>query len=829
MKENFSKGVQRILKFAKEEAVRLGHSYVGSEHLLLGIIKDSNGKAANVLSSIGCDVVEMKAMIEDMAKPSGGTMTLGHLPLTRRAERILRTTFSEAQNLNQDVADQIHLLLALAREDEGLSTEVLSAYTVDYELLTTFISSSSATNKIEKKAPKKSKTPTLDIYSRDLSKMANEGKLDPVVGRVVEIERVAQILSRRKKNNPVLIGEPGVGKTAIVEGLALRIYEKTVPHILWGQRVIVLDLAGLIAGTKYRGQFEERMRTMMLELESCTDNIVFIDELHTLVGAGGATGSLDAANMFKPALARGEIQIIGATTLNEYRKYIEKDGALERRFQKVMVNPPTIDDTIQILDGIKEKYEDHHQVIFPDSSIRACVELSERYITDKFLPDKAIDILDEVGSHVHIHNIHVPEEIVKLEQNISNVRKDKESVIAQQKFEQAADMRDKERKLISKLNDAQDKWDRDDVASRPVVTEEDVADIVSMITGIPLAKVAESETMKLLNMANELKKYIVGQDDAIEKLTQATQRARAGLKNPNKPIGSFMFLGPTGVGKTELSKVLADYLFLNREALVKIDMSEYVERYNVSRLIGAPPGYVGYEEGGQLTERVRRNPYSVVLFDEIEKAHRDVYNILLQILDEGRITDSLGRVVDFRNTIIIMTSNLGTNAVSSTSFGFKNADNDSKEEDFSDIMTAVKKYFIPEFLNRIDEIIVFNSLTKDDLYEIIDMQLEDLRYNLEKKNNVLKITKSAKENLIRSGLHREWGARPLRRMIQNEIENAISSLFLSGKFKEDGVITVKSRNKELIFEQKNNKKNKKSTSKKTSNKKTKSTKTIETS
>ncbi len=810
MKENFSKGVQRVLKYAKEEAVRLGHSYVGSEHLLLGTIKDGNGKAANVLTSIGCDMMEMKAMIEDMAKPSGGTMTLGHLPLTRRAERILRNTFTEAQNYKEDVANQVHLLLALAREDEGLSTEVLNAYTVDYELLTTFISSSPI--KLEKKSPKKSPTPTLEIYSRDISKLANEGKLDPVIGRSVEIARVAQILSRRKKNNPVLIGEPGVGKTAIVEGLALRIHEKTVPHVLWGQRVIVLDLAGLIAGTKYRGQFEERMRTMMLELEACSEIIVFIDELHTLVGAGGASGSLDAANMFKPALARGEIQIIGATTLNEFRKYIEKDGALERRFQKVMISPPSIDEAIQILNGIKEKYEEHHQVHYSDEAIHACVELSDRYITDKFLPDKAIDVLDEVGSHVHIHNIHVPSDIVVLEKDISVIRKKKESVIAQQKFEVAADMRDKERKLIAKLNDAQKKWDSDDASSRPVVTEDDVADIVSMITGIPLAKVAESETEKLLNMSKELKKCIVGQNDAIEKLTQATQRARAGLKNPKRPIGSFIFLGPTGVGKTELSKVLANYLFTNREALVKIDMSEYVERYNISRLIGAPPGYVGYEEGGQLTERVRRNPYSVVLFDEIEKAHQDVYNILLQILDEGRITDSLGRMIDFRNTIIIMTSNIGTNIISSTSFGFKNAKKEKRDDHYTDIMTAVKKYFIPEFLNRIDEIIVFNALSRDNLYDIIDLQLEDLRENLAKTNNTLKITKSAKEDLIRDGLHREWGARPLRRMIQNEIENAISSRFLTGEFQDNGMITVKSKNKSLIFEQQVKKNTKVSTS-----------------
>ena len=799
MKENFSKGVQRVLKFAKEEAVRLGHSYVGSEHILLGIIKDKAGKAANILISIGCDLQEMKVMIEDMAKPSGGTMTLGHLPLTRRAERILRTTFSEAQNYKEEVATQLHLLLALVREDEGLATEVLTAYTVDYELLSTMTSSNPSKKEI--KTSNKSKTPTLDLFSRDISKMASEGKLDPVIGRNLEVERLAQILSRRKKNNPVLIGEPGVGKTAIVEGLALRIYEKTVPHILWEQKVLVLDLAGLISGTKYRGQFEERMRTMMLELEACTEIIVFIDELHTLVGAGGASGSLDAANMFKPALARGEIQIIGATTLNEFRKYIEKDGALERRFQKVIVNPPSIEDTIKILNGIKEKYEDHHQVILSNNAIKACVELSERYISDKYLPDKAIDVMDEVGSHVHINNIHVPEEILKLEKNISTLRKKKESVIAKQKFEQAAEMRDKERKMIAKLKTAQEKWNNSDESSRPEITEDDVADIVSMVTGIPLAKVAESETEKLLYMGDELKSKIIGQNDAIEKLTLATQRARAGLKDPNRPIGSFMFLGPTGVGKTELAKVLAEYLFSNSESLVKIDMSEYVERYNVSRLIGSPPGYVGYEEGGQLTEKVRRNPYSVVLFDEIEKAHRDVYNILLQILDEGRITDSLGRTIDFRNTIIIMTSNVGTKSIKSTSFGFSSTSKEKSNDNYTDIMAEVKKYYIPEFLNRIDELIIFNSLTKENLESIIDIQLTDLRKNLEKKNNKLRITSSAKDILIRDGAHREWGARPLRRMIQSEIENQISTKFLTGEFVDNATITVKSKNKELDFSQ----------------------------
>ena len=801
MKENFSKGVQKILKFAKEEAVRLGHSYVGSEHLLLGIIKNNKGNAASILVAIGCDLEEMKGMIEEMAKPSGGTMTLGHLPLTRRAERILRTTFSEAQSMEMDLANQSHLLLALLREDEGLATEILSAFSVDYELLSTFIASGPS-KKDKKGSGKKSTTPTLDMFSRDISRMAQDGKLDPVIGRSLEIERVAQILSRRKKNNPVLIGEPGVGKTAIIEGLALRINDKTVPRLLWGQRVVALDLAGLIAGTKYRGQFEERMRTLMMELESCSDVIVFIDELHTLVGAGGATGSLDAANMFKPALARGDIQVVGATTLNEFRKHIEKDGALERRFQKVLVNPPSIEDTINILNGIKEKYELHHQVKLNEKAISACVKLSDRYITDKYLPDKAIDVMDEVGSRVHISNINVPDKILKLEKQVISTRKKKEDVIAKQKFEKAAELRDKERILAEKLTKVQAEWHQEEEVNRPEITEDDVADVVSMITGIPLQKVAENESNRLLNLDTILKKEIIGQNEAIEKLTQAILRARAGLKNPNHPIGSFIFLGPTGVGKTELAKVLAHELFTNDEALIKIDMSEYMERYNVSRLIGAPPGYVGYEEGGQLTEKVRRNPYSVILFDEIEKAHRDVFNILLQILDEGRVTDSLGRVIDFRNTVIIMTSNIGTRNINSSQIGFSKGTPQDAQNHGHDIMKEVKKYFIPEFLNRIDDIIVFNSLSIENLYDIIELQLKDLHSNLTNKNNKLKVTKTAKDILIQDGSHREWGARPLRRAIQNEIENVISSKFLNSDFLEDGIITIKGKSGKLDFSQK---------------------------
>ena len=707
MRENFSKGLQRILKYSKEEAIRLGHSYVGSEHLLLGLIKDKDGRASKILTSIGCDLGDIKSMVEEMLKPSGGTMTLGHLPLTRRAERVLRSAFTEAQNNNNKIANQRHLLLSLCIETEGVVSEVFGSYGVDYDIIKSYLNQGE--EKHQKKENIKSSTPTLDSVSRDISKLAREKKLDPVIGRNIEIERVAQILSRRKKNNPVLIGEPGVGKTAIVEGLAIRIADKTVPRLLWEQKVLALDIPGLIAGTKYRGQFEERMRSLMIELESSDNIIVFIDELHTIVGAGGSTGSLDAANMFKPALARGNIQIIGATTLNEYRKFIEKDGALERRFQKVITNPPTKDETVEILNGLKEKYEKHHNISYSKSAIKACVELSDRYIQDKFLPDKAIDILDEVGSRVHIHNINVPKEILKTEKQIVSVRKKKEDVVSKQKFEKAAAFRDKERKLNQKLKEYQDNWEVDKEHNKPIISESDVADVVSMITGIPLSNLTESEYDRILKIDALLKKDVIGQDYAISTVAESIKRARAGLKNPNHPIGSFMFLGPTGVGKTELAKVLSRHLFTNEESFIKIDMSEYMERYNVSRLIGAPPGYVGYEEGGQLTEKVRRNPYSVVLFDEIEKAHSDVFNILLQILDEGRITDSLGRKIDFSNTVIILTSNLGTKALKSTNIGFG-----SREEDKTDeLLIQVKKYFAPEFLNRLDDLIIFNSLTED--------------------------------------------------------------------------------------------------------------------
>jgi len=656
-------------------------------------------------------------------------------------------------------------------------------------------------NKIKVSKNDKSSTPMLDSFSRDVTKIALENKLDPIIGRDQEIERVSQILTRRKKNNPVLIGEPGVGKTAIIEGLALRIINKTVPRLLWGQRVVALDMAGLIAGTKYRGQFEERIKGMIQELENSSDIIVFIDELHTIVGAGGATGSMDAANLFKPALARGDIQIVGATTLTEYRKYIEKDGALERRFQKILVNPPSVKDTVNILKGIASKYEEHHKVSYTDDAINACVNLSERYITDKFLPDKAIDILDESGSRAHMNNLNVPDSVVKLEKKLIKLAKDKSNAISAQKFEQAASVRDKERKIKLKLDDEKNSILMDSNYIKPIISADDVADVVAAMTGIPLSKVAESETTRLLNMSDELKSKVVGQDKAINKVCQSIIRARAGMKNPNHPIGSFMFLGPTGVGKTELAKVLSRYLFTNENCFVKIDMSEYMERYNVSRLIGAPPGYVGYEEGGQLTEKVRRNPYSVVLFDEIEKAHKDVFNLLLQILDEGTLTDSYGRKIDFSNTIIIMTSNIGTKKIAPTNIGFSRSYGKKNKDEAKSSFDDIKKYFLPEFLNRIDEIMLFNSLTKNNLFDIIDIQLNDLRRNLLDKGNSLRFSKTAKEFLIRDGSHREWGARPLRRAIQNEVENKISNLFIKGTFKEDALITVKSAKDKLIFKQ----------------------------
>jgi len=806
MKENFSKRVQNILKNAKEEAIRLGHSYVGSEHLLLGIIKEGRGRAYEILNAIVGSMSDLQAEIEEMVRSSGGTMILGHLPLTRRAERILRTTFTEAKNFDEEVGDDIHLLLALVKETDGVAAEVLTHYGVDHlgikQRILAQQQATPATRRPVRAKPKKSSTPNLDHFCRDITALALESALDPVIGRRREIERVAQILSRRKKNNPVLIGEPGVGKTAIVEGLATRIIERKVPRVLYGNRVLALDLGALVAGTKYRGQFEERLKALMQELESVRDVIIFIDELHTIVGAGSASGSLDAANMFKPALSRGEIQIIGATTLDEYRRHIEKDGALERRFQKIIVSPPNTEDCLKILHGLKERYETHHHVHYTDEAIKGCVDLSNRYITDKFMPDKAIDVLDEAGARIHINNLVIPQGIVELEKKVEDIRGQKDQVVSKQDFEEAARLRDKERSLLEQIEHYQRQWEDEDIENWPKVTDDDVADTVAMMTGIPVNRLAEKELEKLLHLEDSLKQGIIGQDEPIHKLSQAIRRARTGLKDPRHPIGSFMFLGPTGVGKTELARVLARELFGATDALVKFDMSEYMERFNVSRLVGAPPGYVGYEEGGELTERIRRNPFSVVLFDEIEKAHPDVFNVLLQILDEGTITDSLGRQIDFRNTVVILTSNIGARSAETSGYGFTAKDEPDMKKIETDIRSEIKRLFNPEFLNRLDDIFIFNSLKKEHLYKIVDLQLKDLEHNLENKNITYSITKEAKEKIIEEGYDMAYGARPMRRVIQSKIENVIAEKFLKQEFVDGGHIQINVKGGKFHFTQK---------------------------
>ncbi|GAB4300425.1 MAG: ATP-dependent Clp protease ATP-binding subunit [Ignavibacteriaceae bacterium] len=802
MDGNFSDRLQDVIRLSREEALRLGHDYIGTEHLLLGIIREGQGVAIRILRNLDCDLMKLKKAIEDTVRTSGGTLTIGNIPLTKQAEKVLKITQIESKIYKADVIGTEHLLLSLLRDEDNIATQILHQFNVTYDaarselnaMLTSKSSKEGGTippppdRKIER-----TKTPVLDNFGRDLTKLAMEDKLDPVVGREREIERVAQILSRRKKNNPVLIGEPGVGKTAIAEGLALRIVQKKVPRTLQDKRVVTLDLAGLVAGTKYRGQFEERMKALMNELEKAEDVILFIDELHTIVGAGGASGSLDASNMFKPALARGDIQCIGATTLDEYRKYIETDGALDRRFQKVMVDPPTYEETLQILDKIKFKYEEHHHVRYSKDAIENAVKLSNRYITDRHLPDKAIDVLDEAGSRVHMGNFEVPEEILNLENEIEEVRKLKSKVVKKQDYEEAARLRDRERTLQAELEAAKRDWDNRTKDIIHDVSEEDIATVVAMMTGIPVNRVAQTESEKLLNMEDALKKMIVGQDEAVKKLTKAIRRTRAGLKNPNRPIGSFIFLGPTGVGKTELCKALAHYLFDSENALIRIDMSEYMEKFSVSRLVGAPPGYVGYEEGGQLTEKVRRKPYSVVLFDEIEKAHPDIFSILLQVLDDGVLTDSLGRRVDFRNTIIIMTSNIGTKDIKNiSSFGFGA---DEAKDRYSSLKNtveeAMRKLFNPEFLNRIDETIVFRNLEKEDILKIIDIEIQDLLKNVHENKMELILDQSAKDFLVEKGFDEKYGARPLRRAIQKYVEDPLAEEILRGSFKEGVTIIGK--------------------------------------
>lgn len=812
MEGNFSNRVQDVIRLSREEALRLGHDYIGAEHLLLGIIREGEGIAVKILRNLGCDLYKLKKEIEDTVRTNGGTLTIGNIPLTKQAEKVLKITYLEAKLYKSDVIGTEHLLLSLLRDDDNIAAQILHKFDVHYDKvraeLDNIISGKpsqppAAQTPQQEKKQDKSKTPVLDNFGRDLTKLAAEGKLDPVVGREKEIERVAQVLSRRKKNNPVLIGEPGVGKTAIAEGLANRIINKKVSRVLHDKRVVTLDLAALVAGTKYRGQFEERMKAVMNELEKAKDVILFIDELHTIVGAGGASGSLDASNMFKPALSRGELQCIGATTLDEYRQFIEKDGALDRRFQKIMVDPASVEDTIQILTNIKEKYEQHHGVRYSDKAIDSAVKLSDRYITDRNLPDKAIDVLDEAGARVHLSNIVVPQEILKLEEEIEKIKLSKNQVVKNQNFEEAARLRDLEKKLISDLEIAKREWELKSQSMVFEVNEEHMSDVVAMMTGIPVNKIAESESQKLLKMDTALKSVIIGQDEAIEKLSKAIRRTRAGLKDPRRPIGSFVFLGPTGVGKTELAKALARYLFDTDESLIRVDMSEYMEKFSVSRLVGAPPGYVGYEEGGQLTEKVRRKPYSVVLLDEIEKAHPDVFNILLQVLDDGQLTDSLGRKVDFKNTILIMTSNIGARDIKATKgFGFGEETVDDKYKQMKNtIEEAMRRVFNPEFLNRIDDTIVFHQLSKEDIVKIIDIQVHDLFKRMSTMNISIELSKQSKEFLAEKGYDQLFGARPLRRAIQKYVEDPIAEEILKGKFTEGAIIKVKFNKKkeELVF------------------------------
>ena len=830
MDDNFSPKVRDVITFSKEEALRLGHEFIGTEHLLLGLIRKGEGKGIEILTAFDVDLNLLRRKLEQL-NPSNPTFVDNankpNLQLTRQAEKALKTTFLEAKLYQSESIDTAHLLLCILRNENDPTTKLVQKYNVNYDDAKALYKqlhveendadndqdlpsnpiaetpsdddyASERSNPFDQsqrgKTIKKSKTPVLDNFGRDLTVLAEEGKLDPVVGRQKEIERVSQILSRRKKNNPMLIGEPGVGKSAIAEGLALRIIERKVSRILFDKRIVSLDLASLVAGTKYRGQFEERMKALMNELEKNDDIILFIDEIHTIVGAGGATGSLDASNMLKPALARGEIQCIGATTLDEYRQNIEKDGALERRFQKVIVDPTSVEETIQILHNIKNKYEEHHNVNYTNEAIEACVKLTNRYMTDRYLPDKAIDALDEAGSRIHITNIVVPKQVLELETQLEVIRERKTKAVNGQKYEEAAKLRDDEKNMEAALHSAQKQWEEDSKLNRVVVTEDNVAEVVSMMTGIPVNRVAEAESHRLHDLPQLIKGKVIGQDEAVTKVVKAIQRNRVGLKDPNKPIGSFIFLGQTGVGKTQLAKILAKELFDSEDSLIRIDMSEYMEKFAISRLIGAPPGYVGYEEGGQLTEKVRRKPYAVVLLDEIEKAHPDVFNMLLQILDDGYITDSLGRKIDFRNTIIIMTSNIGARQIKDfgSGVGFGTAAKSAQTEEYakSVIEGALKKSFAPEFLNRIDDVIIFNALEKEDIHSIIDIELNKLLHRISDLGYTLNISDKAKDFIADKGFDKKYGARPLKRAIQKYVEDALAEEIVNSKLTEGDTIIM---------------------------------------
>ena len=817
MDQKFSPRVKEVINFSREEALRLGHDYIGTEHLLLGIIREGDGTAIKVLKSLNVNLADLRKSVEHSTKVNTGkTLVAGNIPLVKQAEKVLKITYLEAKLMKSPKIGTEHLLLSILKDDDSVATRALNQMNITYELVKEELDIMNFNPRSEmpgnpaddddpeegtgfvggtkKVADSKSKTPVLDNFGRDLTRAAEDGRLDPIVGREKEIERVSQILSRRKKNNPILIGEPGVGKSAIAEGLALRIVQRKVSRVLFDKRIVSLDLASLVAGTKYRGQFEERMKAVMNELEKNPDVILFIDEIHTIIGAGGASGSLDASNMFKPALARGEIQCIGATTLDEYRQYIEKDGALERRFQKVLVEPTTAEETIQILHNIKSKYEDHHNVVYTDDAIAACVNLTQRYITDRHLPDKAIDALDESGSRVHIKNINVPKNVIEIEKKIEEIKEEKNKVVRSQKYEEAARLRDTERQLQEQLEAAKKAWEEETRTHRETVSEDNVAEVVSMMTGIPVQRVAQNETNKLSLMMNDMKEAVIGQDEALKKVVKAIQRNRAGLKDPNKPIGSFIFLGPTGVGKTQLAKVLSRYLFDNEDALIRIDMSEYMEKFALSRLVGAPPGYVGYEEGGQLTEKVRRRPYSVVLLDEIEKAHPDVFNLLLQVLDDGQLTDSLGRKVDFKNTIIIMTSNIGSRQLKDfgQGVGFSTSARQVGSETYakSIVEGALKKAFSPEFLNRIDDIVMFNHLSREDIHKIIDIELKSLFGRIIELGYDIKISDEAKDFIANKGFDESFGARHLKRAVQKYIEDPLAEEIIKSSLSEGDSIMV---------------------------------------
>jgi len=830
MDAKFSPRVREVITFSREEALRLGHDRIGIEHILLGLIREGEGNAVRILQRLEVDLDELRRVVESSMEPASASRPSDKdkITLVKQAEKMLKITYLEAKLFKSPHIDTEHLLLSMLKDEDNLATRTLLKFHVDYESVKHEVDAILADGGAgpdalphkpkaqaqqsadddddegggftgtgggqRKQGDSKSKTPVLDNFGRDLTKLAEDGKLDPIVGREKEIERVSQVLSRRKKNNPVLIGEPGVGKSAIAEGLALRIIQRKVSRVLFGKRIVALDIASLVAGTKYRGQFEERMKAVMNELENSPDVILFIDEIHTIVGAGGASGSLDASNMFKPALARGEIQCIGATTLDEYRQYIEKDGALERRFQKVLVEPTSVEETIQILDNIKEKYEDHHNVSYTPEAIAACVKLTNRYITDRHLPDKAIDALDEAGSRVHISNIVVPKSILDVEAKIEEIKEEKNKVVRSQRYEEAAKLRDKERQLLEELDRAKKQWEAESKSNRTTVDEENVAEVVAMMSGIPVTRIAEKESGKLRRMKEEMQGKVIGQDEAVVKVVKAIQRNRAGLKDPNRPIGSFIFLGPTGVGKTQLAKELARYLFDTEDALIRIDMSEYMEKFSVSRLIGAPPGYVGYEEGGQLTEKVRRRPYSIVLLDEIEKAHPDVFNLLLQALDDGKMTDSLGRHIDFKNSIIIMTSNIGARDLSDfgKGVGFGTAAKAASQDESNRgvIEKALKKAFAPEFINRIDDIVIFNSLTRGDIHKIIDIELGHLYKRISELGYELKLTDEAKDFLAEKGYDEKFGARPLKRAIQKFIEDPMAEEIINQSIEEGDKITV---------------------------------------